>query len=153
MTRRLRPIEPADLPELARLHAICFPEDRWDEKALTELLGMAGASGHLVEEAEAARPLGFILDLILAGDAEVLTLAVDPASRRGGVARALLADLFERAGRAGARGINLEVAADNAPARQLYASCGFLPSGRRRGYYRRAGASIDAQLFRRPLLR
>jgi [ribosomal protein S18]-alanine N-acetyltransferase len=152
MKRRLRAIDAADLPALARLHAVCFPEDRWDEKALADLLGMAGASGHLVEDVEEQRPLGFILDLILAAEAEILTLAVTPSCRRQGIGRSLLADLFERGWRAGARGIGLEVAADNVGARQLYESTGFTPSGRRRGYYRRHGASIDALLFRRALL-
>jgi ribosomal-protein-alanine N-acetyltransferase len=152
VTRRLRAIEPADLPTLARLHALCFPEDRWDEKALTDLLSMAGASGHLVEDVEERRPLGFILDLVIAAEAEILTLAVSPDCRRQGVGRALLADLFERAWRRGAHAIGLEVAADNAAARQLYESCGFSPTGRRRGYYRRRGIGVDALLFRRPLL-
>jgi [ribosomal protein S18]-alanine N-acetyltransferase len=152
MTRRLRAIESADLPALARLHALCFPEDRWDEKALTDLLSMAGASGHLVEDAEDRRPLGFILDLVIAAEGEILTLAVSPDCRRQGIGRALLADLFERAWRRGAHAIGLEVAADNAAARHLYESCGFSPTGRRRGYYRRRGVGIDALLFRRPLL-
>lgn len=152
MTRRLRQVEEADLPALARLHALCFPDDRWSEKALAELLAMAGASGHLVEDVEEARPVGFILDLIIAADAEILTLAVAPACRRQGIGRALLADLFERAWRSGARTVGLEVAADNEPARLLYESCGFSRGGRRRGYYRRGGTSIDALLFRRALL-
>ena len=150
MTRRLRPVELADLGALARLHAQCFPEERWDEKALAELLGMAGSSGHLIEDA-AGKPLGFILDLLLAGDGEILTLAVAPEARRQGVARALLEDLFVRGRRTAVRGIGLEVAADNPAARQLYESCGFLPSGRRRAYYRRNGQSIDALVFRRLL--
>ena len=152
MSRRLRPVAGGDLPALARLHAICFPDDRWNEKALAELLTMAGASGHVVEDEEEGRPLGFILDLIIANDAEILTLAVAPACRRQGVGRALLADLFERAWRCGARSVGLEVAADNMAARLLYESCGFAPGGRRRGYYRRGAASVDALLFRRALL-
>jgi ribosomal-protein-alanine N-acetyltransferase len=152
VTRRLRAIETADLPALAQMHALCFPEDRWNEKALADLLSMAGASGHLVEEVEEQRPLGFILDLILAGEAEILTLAVAPSCRRQGIGRALLADLFERAWRGGARSIGLEVAADNRAARLLYESAGFTPTGRRRGYYRRQGTGIDALLFRRALL-
>lgn len=153
MTRRLRVIEPADLPALARLHALCFPEDRWDEKALEDLLSMAGASGHLVEDVQEPRPpRGFILDLVIAAEGEILTLAVSPDCRRQGIGRALLADLFERAWRRGAHAIGLEVAADNAGARRLYESCGFSPTGRRRGYYRRRGVGIDALLFRRPLL-
>jgi len=152
MSRSLRPVTGADLPALARLHARCFPEERWDVQALGELLTMSGATGHLVEDAAAGAIHGFILDLILAGDAEILTLAVAPESRRQGVARQLLADLVERARRAGARGIGLEVAADNPTARQLYESCGYTQTGRRRGYYRRGAATIDALLFRRTLL-
>jgi ribosomal-protein-alanine N-acetyltransferase len=153
MSRRLRPVEAGDLPALAQLHAQSFPEEHWDVAALGDLLSMAGASGHLVETAGKGRIEGFILDLILAGDAEILTLAVAPESRRQGIARQLLADLVERARRAGARSIGLEVAADNPAARQLYESCGFAPSGQRRGYYRRGAATIDALLFRRLLLR
>lgn len=151
MSRHVRPVEAADLPALAELHALCFPEERWDVRALSELLAMAGASGHLVEDAAERRMEGFILDLILAGDGEILTLAVTPERRRQGVARALLADLFERARCAGARGIGLEVAADNAAARRLYESCGFALSGQRRGYYRRGAATIDALILRRGL--
>jgi [ribosomal protein S18]-alanine N-acetyltransferase len=152
VNRRVRPVEAADLAALAQLHALCFPEERWDAKALGELLAMAGTSGHLVEDAAERRMQGFIVDLILAADAEILTLAVTPERRRQGVARALLADLFERARRAGARGVGLEVAADNPAARQLYESCGFVLSGQRRGYYRRGSATIDALILRRAIV-
>ena len=151
-SRQVRPVQAADLPALAELHALCFPEERWDVKALSELLAMAGASGHLVEDTAERRPLGFILDLILAADAEILTLAVAPERRRQGIARALLADLLERARSAGARGVGLEVAADNPAARRLYESCGFALSGQRRGYYRRGAGTIDALILRRALL-
>jgi [ribosomal protein S18]-alanine N-acetyltransferase len=152
MNRRLRPVAIGDLGNLAAVHAQSFPEEHWDARAIGELLGMAGASGHLVEETAQGRVLGFMLDLILAGEAEILTLAVAPEHRRQGIARQLLADLAERAKRGGARSIGLEVAADNPAARQLYESSGFAPSGRRRGYYRRGGTTIDALLFRRMLL-
>lgn len=153
MTRRLRPIDMIDLSELARLHAQCFPDDRWDAKALAELLAMPGASGHLVEDLDQRRPLGLLLDLIVAEEGEILTLGVAPDARRQGVAKALLDDLFARAARRGARSIALEVAADNLSARQLYAACGFIQIGRRRGYYRRGATTIDALLFRRALSR
>jgi len=149
MSRRLRAACAADLAALALVHGLCFPEDRWDERALAELLAMKGASGHLIENDRGI--LGFIVDLMLIGEAEVLTLAVAPAARRQGVARQLLEDLFGRARRGGAGNIGLEVAADNAGARQLYQSCGFLQIGRRSGYYRRGAHVIDALLFRRAL--
>jgi ribosomal-protein-alanine N-acetyltransferase len=152
MTRSLRPIAATDLAKLARLHADCFPDDRWDERALSELLAMPGASGHLIEDAREARLLGFIIDLAIGNDAEVLTLAVARDWRRRGIARALLEDLFDRARRAGTAGVGLEVAADNLGARRLYESCGFVSTGRRHGYYRRGGGAEDALLFRRALL-
>jgi ribosomal-protein-alanine N-acetyltransferase len=149
MTRRLRAIAADDLATLAHLHGLCFPEDHWDEKALAELLRMSGASGHLV--ADDTLICGFILDVMMIGEAEVLTLAVAPKARRQGIARLLLEDLFLRARQGGAGNIGLEVAADNAAARRLYQSCGFLQTGRRRGYYRRRGGLVDALLFRRAL--
>ncbi len=149
MSRRLRVVAASDLAALALIHGLCFPEDRWDEQALAELLAMTGASGHLIEDG--AVILGFILDIMLIGEAEVLTLAVAPQARRQGVARLLLEDLFRRARRGGAGNVGLEVAADNAAARRLYQSCGFLQTGRRSGYYRRGAQLVDALLFRRAL--
>ncbi|HYM03328.1 MAG TPA: GNAT family N-acetyltransferase [Stellaceae bacterium] len=152
MSRKLRHATSADLARLARLHAFCFPEDRWDERALAELLAMPGASGHLIENVADKQPLALILDLINAGEGEILTLGVDPIERRQGLARALLKDLFARAKRAGVRNLSLEVAADNLAARRLYEGAGFSAVGRRRGYYRRGTDTIDALLFRRNLL-
>ena len=152
MTHRLREVELGDLSRLARLHAQCFPEDRWDARALAELLAMSGASGHLVEESSKTLPLGLILDLMAGDTAEILTLGVAPSSRRQGIARMLLDDLAARARTAGAKQVTLEVAADNLPARRLYERGGFVETGRRPGYYRRGPRTIDALLFRRTLL-
>jgi ribosomal-protein-alanine N-acetyltransferase len=151
VTRRLRSVLTEDLNRLARLHAQCFPEERWDARALAELLAMKGTSGHLLEDGPSAVPQGLILDLFQAEGAEILTLCVAPAARRQGIARLLLEDLFRRALLLGARSISLEVAADNQPARQLYEAIGFTPAGHRSGYYRRGRSTVDALLFRRSL--
>jgi len=119
MTRRLRSVQPQDLNRLARLHAQCFPEERWDARALTELLAMKGASGQLLEDGPSALPQGLILDLFQAEDVEILTLCVAPPARRQGIGRLLLEDLFRRAVLLGARSVSLEVAADNPAARRL----------------------------------
>jgi [ribosomal protein S18]-alanine N-acetyltransferase len=151
MRRRLRSVLPEDLNRLARLHAQCFAEERWDARALAELLAMKGASGHLLEDGTTGLPQGLILDLLLAEDAEILTLCVAPPARRQGIARLLLEDLFRRAGLLGARSVSLEVAADNQAARRLYEALGFAPAGQRPGYYRRGRGTVDALLFRRAL--
>lgn len=151
MSVELRPIRPADLDALARLHARCFPGESWDAPALASILALPGASGRLAE-AEDGGACGLVLALFAAEDAEILTLGVDPDRRRQGIARALLADVIARAQRAGARRLVLEVAADNEAARRLYGVHGFRPIGERRNYYRRpGGATIDAWLLARPL--
>jgi len=152
MKHPVRPATAADLAELARLHALCFPDDRWDAQALSELLAMPGTTAHLVEEPGQRRAIGMMLDLLVAGSGEVLTLGVAPAVRRQGIARALLEDLFARAGGLGVKSLGLEVAADNGAARRLYERCGFTLTGQRRGYYRRGRDTVDALLFRRTLL-
>lgn len=82
-----------------------------------------------------AAPDGFVLGRVVLDEAEVLALAVDPAAQRQGHAARMLALFEARAHARGARAVFLEVAADNAPARALYARAGFAEVGTRRGYY------------------
>lgn len=65
----------------------------------------------------------------------LLQVAVHPQDRRRGVARALLARLVRWSREVGATRIELEVAEDNVPAVRLYETSGFVPVGRRPGYY------------------
>lgn len=82
-------------------------------------------------------PAGFALGRVTAGEAELLTLVVEPGSRRSGIGRALLADFEAEAAASGAAEGVLEVAEDNAPALALYRQAGWREVGQRRGYYRR----------------
>ncbi|UWQ21650.1 GNAT family N-acetyltransferase [Jannaschia sp. W003] len=130
-----------DAAAWAALHARCFrgPE-RWSEAAiraaLHDPLGFAAGDDD-----------AFALGRAVAGEAELLTLAVAPERRREGRARALLA-AFEDAARArGAAEAFLEVSEANAPARALYVASGWREAGRRRGYY----AGTDALVLRRVL--
>ena len=134
----------ADLAVLAALHGACFPEEAWDSAALATVLAMPGAGGCIAID-DARSMCGLLLDQCLGEDAEILTLCVAPASRRGGVARILIADLVVRARALGARRILLEVAADNRPALTLYETMGFYRQGTRTAYYRRANRpAVDA---------
>jgi len=131
---------------LAHLHARCFTTPRpWRATEFADLLTAPGT--FLL-----TRPDGFLLGRALAGEAELLTLAVAPEARRQGSARALIADFVEEATRRGAEHAFLEVAADNAPARALYAATGWTEAGRRPGYYHRPdGTAVDALVLRLPL--
>jgi len=102
--------------------------------------------------AEGETPLGFILVRAVAGEAEILTLAVAPAFRRQGAARALVEAVAVEASRRGARTLFLEVAEDNPAAIALYESTEFEAVGLRRGYYARKDARpADALVLRRRL--
>ena len=70
--------------------------------------------------------------------------------RRRGLAILLVRDFEARAAGRGAEECLLEVAETNAPARALYAGLGYVPAGRRPGYYRRPGAPpVDALVLRK----
>lgn len=132
--------------EMARLHASAFSFPRpWTETEISDLSRQPGV--FLITQAG-----GFVIGRIAADEAEVLTIAVHPDMQRRGIGRRLMAAFVRDAESRGAGVIHLEVAATNHPAIALYAACGFLEAGRRKGYYRvPGGAPIDAiVLSRRP---
>jgi [ribosomal protein S18]-alanine N-acetyltransferase len=95
---------------------------------------------------------GFLLGRAVAGEAELLTIAVAPEARRRGLGRNLMSRFLYQARLRGAERAFLEVAADNPGAVALYESSGFLPVGTRRGYYRSPeGQRIDALVLARDL--
>jgi len=146
MTCRIGPLPAGSAEPLASLHAACFPEDPWDAEALGRILALHGAFGFVAWERDT--PVGFALARDLGEEGEILTLGVVPDSRRRGLGRALLRAVLDRARRRSIPSIVLEVAADNAPARRLYAAAGFSAAGRRPRYYRRGEQMVDALLLR-----
>ena len=130
---------------MASIHAAAL-SDPWDAYTLTAFLGQPGGFALIADDG--AGPSGFLLARAVAGESEVLTLAVRPDRRRGGCAAALLAKAMATAAELGARRMVLEVGADNLAARRLYAGARFRAVGRRRGYYRNAaGLPLDALLL------
>lgn len=131
-----------DAAALAAVHAQAF-DAPWDDAAFADLLAGPGVFGFLVGE---DAPAGLILCRAAAGELEVLTLAVAPAARRRGLARALVQAALD-AGRAEAA--FLEVAVDNDAAIALYAAAGFRQAGRRKAYYDRGpDGRVDALVMR-----
>ncbi len=144
----LRPVTRADGAALAELHAAAFDEP-WPADDILRFAEGRGGFALAVEDGGAL--VGFILCRLIAGEAEVLTLAVRPAARRRGIARALLEAALGLA-QPTAETMFLEVAADNPGAVALYEGAGFETVGRRAGYYGRAGGgSVDAIVMRRTL--
>ncbi|WP_172299031.1 GNAT family N-acetyltransferase [Pseudoruegeria sp. HB172150] len=132
--------------ELADLHARSFTMPRpFTAEEFGELL--AAPSCFLCTV-----PGGFALGRAIAGEAELLTLAVDPDCRRQGLGRNLV-QLFEaEAVRRAADIAFLEVADTNAAAHALYLAAGYLETGRRPGYYRAPdGTLVDALIMQKAL--
>lgn len=138
----LRPATTADAGLLAAMHRSAF-EDPWGADEIAALLDGPGGFALI-----AAGDTGFILCRAIGGEAEVLTLAVDPAARGRGIGRALVEAAAAIAVDKGAEAFFLEVAEDNAPALSLYRSSGFQWAGRRPRYY---GGVTDALVMRRRL--
>ncbi len=129
---------------LAALHARCFAVPRpWTAAEVAALL--ADPLVFLLAEGDA----GFLVGRAVAGEAEILTLAVAPEARRRGLGRRLVARFVTQARARGAAEAFLEVAAGNAGALALYRAAGFAETGRRRAYY---ADGTDALVLRRRLV-
>jgi [ribosomal protein S18]-alanine N-acetyltransferase len=132
----IAPCDSADA--LAALHRRAFA-DAWSADALSALMQSPGAL--CLADVEGGAVRGFVLARAAAGEGEILTIAVDPPARRNGLGAALVRAAVERLG---VERLFLEVAEDNAAARGLYGGLGFTEVGRRKAYYAREGASVDA---------
>jgi ribosomal-protein-alanine N-acetyltransferase len=144
----LRDLGAEDAPHLARLHAKAFHRG-WSEDEFEQLIASSSSLGEGAAFSERGRLQGFVLSRIAAAEAEILSIVVDRASRRKGVARALLANHIERLRERGVRELFLEVDEDNRGALAFYEKFGLEPVGRRRAYYARSSGDQGAALVLR----
>lgn len=143
MIWRVRVATPGYARVLAAIHAEAFAAP-WSEEDFATLLRDPGALALMIVD-PTEEPAGFIFCRATLDEAEILTFAVRPACRRRGLATRLLADAGARLAAGGVDNLLLEVAEDNTAARALYEALGFVPVGRRRGYYARPGGpAVDA---------
>jgi [ribosomal protein S18]-alanine N-acetyltransferase len=132
---RLRPGRLDDLDDVMRIMRAAFQPcfgEAWTRSQCAGILPMDGVSLTIAEGAHG--PAGFSLARCVADEAELLLIAVDPASQRSGVGQSLLDDFIAAARDGGAARLHLEVR-DGNPAVAMYRAAGFTPAGRRRNYY------------------
>lgn len=130
---RIRPADPADSAALEQLERRCF-SDPWSVAAFDELLPLSYIVGLVAEwRGEIG---GYLIARELAGEAEILNLAVVPELRRAGLGRDLLDAGLAQCRARGAERVWLEVRESNAAAQALYSRRGFTTAGRRKRYYR-----------------
>lgn len=120
--------------DMARLHHACFTAPRpWHAEEFADLLRQKTVFHEAMDQA------GFLLGRVVADEAELLTLAVDPAARRRGYGRALTRAFETAAKRRGAARAFLDVACTNRAAIALYESQGYAPCAERPAYYQTPG--------------
>lgn len=120
--------------------------EAWTEPQCAGILGMPGTWLRLAHVGDSLA--GFALAREIAGESELLLLAVRPAMRGRGIGRALLASVVEEARARGAESLHLEVRSSNR-ALALYSAFGFHQVGVRPDYYRgKDGQFFDALTYR-----
>jgi ribosomal-protein-alanine N-acetyltransferase len=129
---RLSEASPRDAGALAALHGASFHRG-WSEDEFERLLIDRNVMAHRVTIGR--RLAGFIISRIIAGEAEILSVAVAAAFRRKGLAGQMLNLHLRRLAGLGVRTVFLEVGEGNAAANRLYHRAGFREVGRREGYY------------------
>ncbi len=125
-------VDQSAISTLAQLHAISFSE-AWDASALTSLLASPSVGAFLATSAEG--PVGLLIYRVVADEAEVLTIGVDPNLRRRGAGKSLLEALLNLK----IPNVFLEVASSNLDAIKLYTDVGFKQVGLRKAYYASTG--------------
>ncbi|MCI2241294.1 tRNA (adenosine(37)-N6)-threonylcarbamoyltransferase complex transferase subunit TsaD [Adlercreutzia faecimuris] len=138
----LKPLDRAHAGAVAALEARVMGSDAWSEALVADELGRADRVWWAAYAADPAMPLpadaplvGYAGGWVVDGDVQVLKVGVDPAFRRRGLARALVARVAADARNLGARTASLEVRASNDGARALYEALGFASLGVRPRYY------------------
>lgn len=129
---------PEDAPRLADLHARSFPHG-WSARDIATLLRQPAVVGF-------ASAQGFVLIRRVLDEAEILTICVDPDTRRSGLGGALLDAAIAEVTNQGAKTIHLDVSTQNQAAQALYQGRGFAETARRKRYY---GDGSDAILMTR----
>jgi len=135
-----------DAAAIAKLHAASFRRG-WSDGEFERLLLEQNTLAHRAMVGGSLA--GFILSRLIAGEAEILSVAVASARRGRGLARRLLDLHLRRLAGLGVRAVFLEVDEDNQPARRLYRRAGFREVGRRAGYYPQSGGKAAAALVLR----
>ncbi len=132
-----------DAAMIAAIHGEAFARG-WSDGEIEALMRQDNVDALIAEYRNAfghRSATGFVLFRSAAEEAEILTIAVNPSSRRRGVGRTLMDEAIRRLYAARIGSLFLEVDSGNAAAIALYEALEFIPVGERSGYYAQ-GATV-----------
>ncbi|MEC4184372.1 tRNA (adenosine(37)-N6)-threonylcarbamoyltransferase complex transferase subunit TsaD [Adlercreutzia sp. R21] len=150
-----KPLDARHVDAVAALESQVMGSDAWSAALVGDELGRADRVWWAAYAADPKMPLtadaplvGYAGGWVVDGDVQILKVGVDPAWRRHGIARALLARVADDARNLGASTSSLEVRATNEGAQALYEALGYEALGVRPRYY---SDGEDAVIMRGPL--
>ena len=143
---RIRQARLSDVPALARIERDSFVSP-WSAEDITRDVAFNEKSYVAVAEIN-GEPVGYADMWLIAGEAQLYNIVVDPAYRGNEIGFRLMSHMISIASRT-CKVINLEVRHSNVPAISLYLKSGFRQVGERKKYYRDNGE--DAVLMDRDL--
>ncbi|AEV35007.1 Ribosomal-protein-alanine acetyltransferase [Pseudovibrio sp. FO-BEG1] len=145
--------EKDDLPKLAKLHAECFKQN-WGTAELTTIFEQKGVFflSARTSGVTGKTDLGFVVIRSIAGEAEVLTIAVSPKQQNKGIGRKLMEAAIFQLYSDRTEALFLEVDDTNDSALKLYKKLGFKQVGERKAYYAASEGSGTALVMRCDLL-
>jgi ribosomal-protein-alanine N-acetyltransferase len=145
---RVRPMEIGDIPRVMEIAEGLPDAPHWAVSAYRAALNPKSEPRRVALVAAAGEPdalkggeldsgaaVGFVVASLVAGEAELESIAVAAEAQRGGVGGQILGHLLAKLREIQTIRINLEVRASNGPALALYKRHGFSETGRRVGYY------------------
>ena len=135
-----KPLDAAHAGYVAALESRIMGSDAWNESLVADEIPRRDRTWWAAYASE-GRPgevgtlVGYAGGWVVDGDVQILKVGTDPAWRRRGIARELLARVAADARNLGAQTVSLEVRAHNAGAQALYAALGLASVGTRPHYY------------------
>lgn len=149
----VEPLSAKDCGEIHRVHALAFHHS-WSSDDFRSLIAQDNVFGFVARpEGKPGKACGFVLARLVAGEAEILTIAVSDEVRKQGVGRSLMDAVLRYLYQERAETLFLEVDENNVAALALYRRIGFNKVGDRPAYYETENGRSSAFILRRDLVR
>lgn len=149
----VEPLRAQDSHAIQRIHAVAFLHG-WSSDDFRSLIAQDTVFGFGARtEGKPNDACGFVLARLVAGEAEILTIAVARDVQRQGVGRALMDAVLRHLYQERAETLFLEVDEANVAAQALYRRLGFQKVGDRPAYYETPNGRSAALILRRDLKR
>ena len=127
-------LNPTQLDDVYELEQITF-SDAWSPSSLLSSFESPHSLFFAATDDKSGSLLGYAIVYCIAGEAQILNIAVDVYQRERGIGSALMQAMIDGATARGCELILLEVRESNQAAISLYKKFGFQTIGRRKKYY------------------